>query len=212
MFRFAVALIVGLALPIAAQIGRFPRQGFGTGPKYWVGLSYGFVEGIRLTDESTQGTWDFSYAPQIRATFEKNLQRGVSFGVSAGFTTAKLAYQATVVSNPCSFGCSANADITQYMVFLRGGTGIGFHGVYNLEGGVTRFSNFRERESGNRLPPQKATNDMTFGFGGGLGYGFASNSEVYVGQQIDLVMHPSDGTQGGAPRLGVFRGGFRFGF
>ena len=212
-----IALIASIAIvtPLHAQIGpRLPRPGLGTDPDYWVGLSYGYVEGISLSDEATNGIWRFAYTSQIRATFEKTVQRGVTVGVAAGFSTARLTYEASTSSASCGFSCDANADITQYTGFVRGGGGgIGFHGMYTLEGGITRFSNFRERTSGNALPPANATNDFTFGFGGGLGFGLSRESEIYVGEQTNFVLHPeAPGQNASAPRMLVFRAGFRFGF
>ena len=54
--------------------------------------------------------------------------------------------------------------------------------------------------------------DFTFGFGGGLGYGFSQISDIYVSEMSDLVLHPSNGASTTAPRLFQFRAGFRVGF
>jgi len=207
------AILVFVALPLSAQIGR--RSTFSPDPPYWVGLSYGYVDGVGLTDRDTQGSWQFSYASQIRATIEKTLQRGVTLGAAAGFTTANLAYRSAGLTTPdCTVSCQASADVTQYVAFIRRSGGPGFYSLFDLEAGVTRFSNFHDRASGNALPPTHASNDFTFGFGGGLGYGFSPTTSVYVSQQFDLVLHPQeeDATPFSAPRMLTLRAGFRVGF
>jgi len=207
------AILVFAALPLDAQIGR--RSVSSSDPSYWVGLSYGYVDGIGLTDRDTRGSWQFSYASQIRATIEKTVSRGVTFGAAAGFTTANLAYSSDGLATPdCAVSCQASADVTQYVAFIRRSGGPGFYSLFDLEAGVTRFSNFHDRANGNALPPTHVTNDFTFGFGGGLGYGFSSTTSVYAAQQFDLVLHPQeeDATPFSAPRMLTLRAGFRVGF
>src|SRR4051812_407455 len=197
--RILVALLAASALPARAQIGR-SRVGYNSDPKYWVGLSYGYVDGLTLSDESSKSTWRFGDSSQIRAEFEKTIQRGVTLGAAAGFTTARLTYAGTVA--PC-FSCAAQADITQYTLFFRSGGGVGFHYIYNGEAGVTRFSNFRERDSDNTLPPGSPSNDLTFGFGGGFGYGFSNTATVYVNPVWYIMLHPqpTENVGGSAPRI-----------
>ena len=120
-----------------------------TDPGYWVGLSIGYVDGITTTDEATGATWAFGYTSQFRATAEKTLSQGVTFGVAAGYASAPLTYRsATSFNGDCPGSCLANADITQYLAFVRGGggpAGTGFRGTFSGEGGVTQFSKFRDR-------------------------------------------------------------------
>jgi hypothetical protein len=98
-------------------------------------------------------------------------------------------------------------------VFIRGGGGAGFHGLYQLEGGVTQFTNFRETSTGTHLDPQNGAYDATFGFGGGAAYGFSRTSDIYIGEMLDFVLHrQSSAIEQQAPRVFTFRGGFRFGF
>jgi len=207
------ALLVFVALPLSAQIGR--RPAYSPDPPYWVGLSYGYVDGLGLTDRDTRGSWRFSYASQIRATIEKTVQRGVTFGAAAGFTTANLSYQNVGLTTPnCAVACQASADVTQYLAFIRRAGGPGFFPLFDLEAGITRFSNFHDRTTGDVLPPSHASNDFTFGFGAGFGYGFSPTTSLYVGNQFDLVLHPQDEnvTTFSAPRIYSLRAGFRVGF
>jgi hypothetical protein len=182
-------------------------------PDYWVGLSYGIINGVTLTDGATGNTWDFGYSPQLRATAEKRIQRGITAGVSASYSTAPLTYLSQGLSGGCISRCQAKADITQYLAFIRGGSGLGFHGTYMLEGGATSFSNFRDDATGATLAPTSASYDFTFGFGAGLGYGVSRTTDVYAAEQTDLVLHSQgSGTTSSAPRVYSLVAGARIGF
>jgi len=211
MFRKAITLLFVAALPLAAQFPR-PRTTY-TGPQYWVGLSYGFVDATTIFDGNTDTEWRFGYAPQLRATLEKTLQPGITAGISAGYATQPLVYTSSASNPDCGNSCSAKADVTQYMAFIQGGTSLGFHIVYNIEAGFTQYSNFRVESLDTKLPPDNGGYDFSFGLGGGVGYGLSTTSDLYVAEVIDFVMHPQ-GTSSSTsvPRLPVFRAGFRIGF
>ena len=91
MLRKAVALLVLAALPAVAQ---FPRGRHAyTGPQYWVGLSYGFVDATTIYDGNT-GTRVATSATRRRSArrSRRRLQRGITVGVSAGYATQPLTY------------------------------------------------------------------------------------------------------------------------
>ena len=204
-------MLVLFAATTQAQIRRQP-QNVSRDPDYWVGLSLGYIDGITLSDDRTGAIWQFGYTSQIRATVEKTIARGATFGLSAGFANAPLTYESGTFNGICG-QCRADADINQYTVFIRGGGGQGFRGLYEIEGGVTQFTNFREHDSDTRLEPVNGTYDATFGFGGGVAYGFSRTTDVYIGEMLDLVLHrQSAAVEQRAPRVFTFRGGFRFGF
>jgi hypothetical protein len=208
--RIVCSMLVLFAATAHAQIRRQP-QTFNTDPDYWVGLSLGYMEGITLSDDQTGAIWEFGYSSQIRATLEKTISRGATVGIAAGFANVPLNYEGGSF-NSCG-SCRADADINQYTAFVRIGNGTGFHGLYELEGGVTQFTNFRESESHNRLDPLNGTYDGTIGFGGGIAYGFSRTSNIYVTEMLDFVFHrQSAGVEQRAPRFFTFRGGLRFGF
>jgi hypothetical protein len=208
-----LAVDAGAGRGVSGQIGRRGRQQSEPDPGYWVGLSIGYVDGTTINDGDTGTIWRFGYTSQIRATLEKTLQRGVTAGVSAGFSNAPLTYVSGFVDphSSCVAACDATASITQLMAYIHGGGSPGFHFVYDLEGGATDFSNFRTKSTDETLPPSSKY-DFTFGFGGGLGYGFSQISDIYVSEMTDLVLHPSNGASTTAPRLFQFRAGFRVGF
>jgi hypothetical protein len=207
-------LVLLLAIPVAlnAQVGR-SRISYGAEPQYWVGLSYGYLDGTTINDGATGGTWRFGYTSQLRATLEKTLQRGVQIGVSAAFASPPLTYTMPTFNNPCGQSCPATAEVTQYMLFLTGGSRVGFHSVYGGEIGFTQFSNFRLKDSDSKLPPTDSKNDFSFGFGGGFGYGFSPTTDVYATESFDFVLHDQGSSvSSSAPRLMTFRIGARIGF
>jgi hypothetical protein len=211
------AMLATTADVAQAQIGRRGGYRVPAGPGYWVGLSYGYQNGMTIHDGATDQVWQFGYTSQIRATLEKTLQPGVSLGVSASFSSAPLTFTTpnpTPASDACGFQCSATGDITQYMAFVHGGTGTnGFHGIYDLEGGVTELSNFRTKADDSRIGNTRAKYDFSFGLGGGVGYSVSRNAELYFTQIFDFVMHSQgDNTSSSAPRLSTFRAGARIGF
>lgn len=220
MFRHmmcaALALFPAVASRAGAQIPRTRGSEFGTEPGYWVGLSLGYLETSQIVDGQTGNTWQFGYTSQIRATFEKTLQRGVTVGVSAGFATVPLTYQGFSFNsfNSCAGSCQANADISQYLAFIRFGGGTGFHWMYSLEAGVTELSNFREQVTNETLDPTSPAYDFTFGAGAGASYGFSPTVDAYAGEQFDFILHPQGNTTTvtSAPRQFTFRAGFRVGF
>jgi hypothetical protein len=211
-----IPLIALSSADAAAQGRRGGRAGFNAGPDYWVGLSYGYQNGITVNDGDTNAQWAFGYTQQIRATLEKSLQPGVSLGVSAGFSNAPLTYTTTdpIAGGACGFQCSATGDITQYMAFIHGGTSpTGFHGIYDLEAGFTEFSNFHTKDGDVKFGPTDAKYDFSFGLGGGVGYTMSRDADIYVTEIFDFVLHPQgNNTSSSAPRLPVFRAGFRVGF
>ena len=214
MMALAVVGLVAATSTTSAQIGR--RSSGSSQPGYWVGLSLGYVDGTSMSDDNTGAVWRFGYTSQIRATLEKTLTGGSSIGISAGFSTAPLSYTAgTALSSDCFATCDARADVTQLLAFFRGNTGgeVGLKFFYQAEGGVTEFGNFRDRSTDAKLPPSSASNDLTFGFGGGLSYGLTPIADVYVGEMWDIVLHHQSSLESqSAPRLSTFRAGFRIGF
>jgi hypothetical protein len=214
----AIVICAPIAMPLSRASAQARRGGYGVsaGPGYWVGLSYGYQNGITINDGNSNAQWAFGYTQQLRATLEKSLQPGVTLGVSAGFSNAPLTYTATApgVDDACGFQCSATGDITQYMAFIHGGTSTtGFHGIYDLEAGFTEFSNFRTKDGDVKFGPADAKYDFSFGLGGGVGYSLSRDADVYVTEIFDFVLHPQENnTSSSAPRLPVFRAGFRVGF
>lgn len=211
-FISSCCILLLAAASAGAQMRRAPLAT--QDPDYWVGLSLGYQDGFTVSNGVSGNQSAFGYSAQIRATIEKTIQRGVSAGLSAGYSTAPLTYSPGFgpFDAACNSQCDAKADISQYLLFIRGGGGGGFHGLYSAEAGATSFSNYRERNSGTSLNVS-TTYDFTFGFGGGFGYSLSPVSELYLSEMMDFVLHQqSSGTSQSAPRFFTVRAGMRYGF
>jgi hypothetical protein len=64
--RIIIALLLGVATTAHAQrIPGAPRGGVAAEPGYWVGLSYGYVDGMTVNDRGTGADWRLGYSSQI---------------------------------------------------------------------------------------------------------------------------------------------------
>ena len=137
----------------------------------------------------------------------------MTLGVAAGYSNAPLTYSSLGQFNgACAGSCLANADITQYLAFVRGGAGGGVTGLSrNIQCRGRRDAVLEVSRSLDRLalPPANGSYDLTFGFGAGFGYRMSRLSELYVDQSYDFVLHKQSAsvTNQEVPRLLIFRGG-----
>lgn len=215
MFRGIAYVLLG-SMVMAASAGA--QIGSGAEPGYWVGLSVGYQDGVTTTDSRTNATWAFSYAAQLRATFEKVLQPGISVGIAAGFSTPSLTYTGGPFDAACPGICQGHADITQYLAFFHGTfggmRGVGLHWIYSLEGGVTQFSDFREETTDTQIASNSGSYDFTFGLGGGAGYSLSPTMDLYAIGGWDMILHPqsTDVTAQRPPQMTTLNVGLRVGF
>lgn len=209
---FGTCVAAGMAPGALAQYPRSP-QGYLQQPKTWVGLSVGFLDGMTIDDGDTDSEWQFGYSTQVRATLEEVVQGNMTVGVAAGFSTAPLTYSSFDGFGECAFSCTAHADITQVLGTLRGGGGIGLHGIYEIEAGLTEFSNFREDFTNTPLSPDSRY-DFSFAFGGGIGFGLVGLGEIFAAEEIGTVLHSNNAAniQTTPPRIFTTRIGWRYGF
>jgi hypothetical protein len=82
-----------------------------------------------------------------------------------------------------------------------GGGAVGIHQVIQANVGATFFGNFREDESGDKLPPAKADADLAFQVGYGVGYSFSPRLQASLLQEFGLIIHPGNG-EGSSSRMG----------
>jgi hypothetical protein len=205
-FALVLSLLAVTSAPLAAQV-RFPTAP--TRPTAWTSLSLGLFNLESMYDPESNSSWDFGNIFQFRGTLERDLQRGMSFGVSGTLARAPLTYVGPE--------CTCDADITLWQALglfrLGGGGSFGFHQVIELAAGVTGFSGFSER-GGNAIGPGTVI-DPTFIIGYGLGYSFSPNSQFLLVQEVGLMMHRGGdrpaGDESNVPRTWATRVGFRFG-
>ena len=200
-----------LATPRAsrAQIieGRVGQSGQ---PLAFASLSIGWFTQQGLCDQASSACWNFGSAPQWRATLEKGLGRGASFGVMGTLSRVPLVYQGSALTTNSCASCDANASVSQLMATLHiGGNGRGFSQVIDASGGVTLFSNFRDATNNGQLGTGKTVSDVSFIIGYGFGYGLSPNMSVSLVQDYGLVIgkrvsgQSSNSAQATTLRLGV---------
>ncbi len=209
-------VIVGAALATrgdAQIIPRAPRGAAQTSP-YWVGLSYGLFELGTYEDGRSNTQWNFGYTTALTATLEKTLAAGAAVGIEATFANPKLNYNPIGTFTTCPTGCTATADVTQYMATGRiGGGFLGFQSSLVVEAGATQFSNFRDVTTNTRLDGVGGHWDPTFGTGYDFGVVLRPTTDVYIETGLLFVMHDQGNTVTAAPPINyTLKVGVRQGF
>jgi len=158
-------------------------------PAAFASLGIGWLQQQGFCDKDTGDCWDFSNAPQWRATFELPLgYSGASWGLAGTMSRVPLIYQGAGLLNSCA-RCDADANVSQIMGLLRLGGTQGFHQVIDLAAGATLFSNFRATD-GTRLGSGKTTSRFTADLAYGFGYGLSNRTEIYLEQAYGLIILP----------------------
>ncbi|HEY2165118.1 MAG TPA: hypothetical protein VGH04_14055 [Gemmatimonadaceae bacterium] len=195
-----------------AQIGRAPRGPDPTSP-YSVGLSYGLFEVGTYTDGRSNTTWDFGWTTSIAATLEKSLSAGTAVGVEAAFASPRLNYNPVGAFGTCTFGCTAKADVTQFLATGRlGGGFLGIRSSFIVKAGATQFGNFRDATTDTKLSGMGGGWDPTFGTDYDFGVSLTPKTEMYFETGLLFVLHDSGNTVTTAPptnytiKIGVRQG------
>jgi hypothetical protein len=204
-------LAVVLTTRAEAQIGRGQRAPDPTSP-YNVGLSYGLFELGTYTDGRSNETWDFGWTTSLAATLEKTLSAGAAVGLEAAFASPRLNYN-PVGGAFCTFGCTAKADVTQFLATGRiGGGFLGIRSSFVVKAGATQFGNFRDATTDTRLSGMGGGWDPTFGTDYEFGVSLAQKTEMYFETGLLFVLHDSGNTVTTAPptnytiKIGVRQG------
>ena len=203
-----VATAILLAVSADAQIVRrapTPRR-----LPNWAGASVGITQGFTVLDGTTGSTWDFGSGIAFAGRVEHPTGSGAfAVGGQASFARLPVAYSSS------SFSGDAKADIMELMALLRYGGGYGFHPVYELSGGVMRFSNFRSTGTSSVSISTNSDYDPKFSLGYGFGFGLSSNASLEVVQELGTILHQRTGlsaSQSNYPRIYVTRLGGKIAF
>jgi hypothetical protein len=182
-------------------------------PRLWWGsLWTGIQIGDFIDDAPTNASWDFDAGLMLRMTLERQLVDRLSVGVALNHTRLPLSY--TSAASGCT-RCNADASVTSYGGMIRYGGGLGFHQVYEVTMGVTRYGNFERASPKQSLPPSKGNTDFAFGAGAGFGYTLSRDWQVNLIQEVQYGFHerPPEGSGGSRITRGyVTRVGVRIGW
>jgi hypothetical protein len=186
-FFFALLMLMFAAGSVRAQMRRSPRVYATNNPDWWISGGIGGFRGNGVNDGVTGSSWDFGNATnlQYHASLEKAMDNGASFGIAGSFARVPFTYAADLTKplplsengTRCS-SCNAHLDMTTLVVGFHSGSGIGFHQVVELNGGVVMYRNLKADAGGAKLAPAKGNIDPLFSLGYGFGYGFNERTNI----------------------------------
>src|SRR6202158_5262163 len=140
------------ATPPTFSTGHPSRRQWTTVPHSVLGGVGGF-RGNGVNDGVTGSNWDFGNATNIqyRASIEKAMDNGASFGIAGSYARVPFAYSADL-TKPLRAGetgarwasLNAHLDMTTLVLGFHSGSGIGFHQVIEINGGVVMYKNLKQ--------------------------------------------------------------------
>lgn len=209
MRRFFLALLVLMfaAESVNAQIRRPTRVYTTNDPDWWVSAGVGGFRGNGVNDGVTGSTWDFGNATNIqyRVSLEKAMDNGASFGIAGSYARVPFTYSADLAKPlPASetgtrcLSCNAHLDMTTLVLGFHSGSGVGFHQVIELNGGVVMYRNLTEDAGGAKLAPSKGNIDPLFSVAYGFGYGFSTRMSLdFIFADYTFAIHERTGLANG---------------
>jgi hypothetical protein len=173
-------------------------------PGYWFSAGAGLFSGPGVNDGRTASSWDFgnSMNMQYRASLEKTVSSGSSFGIAGTYARVPFTYRSAGSLPAGTTGaqclqCDAHLDMTTVVGVFRAGAGIGFHQVIELSGGAVLYKNLKEDNGGATLAPGGGNVDPIFSIGYGLGYGFNNRTQLNFVPEYAIAIHERKGLTNG---------------
>lgn len=204
MRRFSVALSMAIfcAGSLSAQMRR-PTV-YSNDPGVWISAGVSGFRANVVNDGATASTWDFGNSTnlQYRASLEKGGSNGSSFGVAGSWAHVPFLYSSTGAVIPaggvqCS-SCNAHLDMMTLLATFHSGSGLGFHQLLELNGGVVAYRNLKRDSDGATMAPSGGNIDPLFGFGYGFGYGLSDRTNIDVISGDAWAIHERKGLSNGA--------------
>ena len=196
-FLFAFLMMVFAAGSVGAQMRR-PRVFTTNDPGVWVTAGVGGFRANAVNDGATSSTWDFGNSTnfQYRASLEKGMSSGSSFGVAGSWAHVPFLYSSVGLVG-CS-SCDAHLDLMTLVATFHSGSGYGFHQVVELNGGIVAYRNLKQDSDGARLAPDGGNIDPLFSFGYGFGYGINQTTNIDFISDYTIAIHERKGLSNGA--------------
>ncbi len=172
---------------LSAQMRRVPREYATNDPDVWVSAGVGGFRSNGVNDGVTASNWNFGNATnlQYRASLEKTMDNGASFGIAGSYARVPFTYSADLAkplpaneSGTRCVSCNAHLDMTTLVFGFHSGSGIGFHQVIEANGGVVMYKNLKDDAGGATLAPSKGNIDPLFSFAYGFGYGISNHMNL----------------------------------
>jgi hypothetical protein len=180
---------------------RSPRIYSTNDPSIWISAGFGGFRPNSVNDGVTSSSWNFGNATnyQYRASLEKGLANGSSFGLAGSWAHVPFEYSSTTVFPPVAGGgtqcarCNAHLDMATLVLTFHSGSGAGFHQLVELDGGIVAYRNLKQDLDGAKLAPTGGNIDPLFSAGYGFGYGFSSRTSVDFISTYTFAIHERKG-------------------
>jgi hypothetical protein len=223
MRRFSPALLMVMLFAGSLSAQRRPRVYTTSDPSVWVTAG---IDGFRanvVNDGATSSTWNFGNSTnvQYRASLEKGMTSGSSFGLAGSWGHVPFEYSSTGIITPdagdgtqCSL-CDAHLDLMTLVATFHSGAGRGFHQIVELNGGIVAYQNLKRDSDGAKLAPSGGNIDPLFSFGWGFGFGLSDRTNIDFTSNYTIGLHERKGLSNGASNtnsMPSLRLSFRTGF
>lgn len=194
---FAFSMVLFAAGSLSAQMRR-PRAYATNDPGVWVTAGIGGFRANGVNDGVTGSTWNFANATnfQYRASLEKGMANGSSFGIAGSYAHVPFAYSADLtsplppgVSGGRCLSCDAHLDMMTLVATFHSGAGAGLHQLLELDGGIVSYRNLKQDSDGARLAPAGGNIDPLFSLGYGFGYGLSDRTNLDFISTYTFAIH-----------------------
>lgn len=200
-FFFALSVLMLTAGSLSAQLR---QRTYTTGdPGVWFTAGVGGFTGTGVNDGASSSSWDFGNSTnwQYRASVEKGMSGGSSFGVSTSWARVPFVYSSnTAIPLPgditgarCATPCNGHLDLMTLLATFHAGGGQGFHQVVELNGGIVAYDNLKRDSDGVKLAPAVGSIDPYFSIGYGFGYGFSDRTQIDFVPDYAIAIHERSG-------------------
>jgi hypothetical protein len=190
-----VLMVMLLAGSLGAQ--RRPRAYATNDPSVWVTAG---IDGFRanvVNDGVTGSSWNFGNSTnvQYRASLEKGMANGSSFGVAGSWAHVPFEYTTIgVITAPIGGAtrcaqCDAHLDLLTLVATFHSGAGLGLHQIFELNGGVVAYRNLKQDSDGAKLAPAGGNIDPLFSVGWGFGYGLSDRTSIDFTSNYTIGLH-----------------------
>jgi hypothetical protein len=169
-------------------------------PSVWMSAGIGGFRPNGVNDGATSSNWNFGNATnfQYRASLERGLSNGSSFGLAGSWAHVPFEYSSSAIIPPAGGGaqcglCDAHLDMATLVATFHSGSGVGFHQLVELDAGIVAYRNLKQDSDGAKLAPSGGNIDPLFSAGWGFGYGFSSRTSVDFISTYTFAIHERKG-------------------
>ena len=225
MRRFSLAiltLILG-AGTLTAQMPRRPSA-YTNNAAFWITAGISGFQANAVNDGVSASQWNFGNSTNFayRGSIEKGGSNGSSFGLAGSWAHVPFQYLSTGTVLPSTDGaqclsqsCDAHLDLMTLLLTFHSGSGIGFHQVLELNGGVVAYRNLKRDSDGAELAPTGGNIDPIFALGWGFGYGLTDRTNIEIVSDYSFALHERKDLDNGVSntnRMPSIRLALRMGF